>query len=180
MRCGLDWHGVIVDPDDLTIRLAKSMHNALLIPQDCTTSKGERVMGRCYSDMVRFVESSGLLRGYSLTPGLKEAVDEWTADGHLLYVISTLDPEYVTSALEVLKEEGVLFNGGWICAKGIPKHIAARRIGLDLLIDDDPSNVKDALDAGIDALLFDRACNRDADPALPRLYGWADRKKYKL
>lgn len=180
MRFGLDWHGVIVDPDDLMINVAKRMHNAILTPQDCASSKAERVMGGNYAKMVRFIESSGLLRDYPLTPGLKEAVDGWKADWHLLYVISTLDQDYVSSALEVLKESGIIFNGGWICSKGVPKHLAAKQAGIDLLFDDDPSNVKDALDAGIDALLFDRPCNRDADPSLPRLYGWADRKRHKL
>jgi len=180
MKFGLDWHGVLVDPDDLTIRVAKRLYGVDLKPQDCTTSKAERIMGKRYSDMVKFIEFSGLMRGYPITPGLKDAVDSWKRDGHLLYAISTLNPRCIDSALQSLKEGGVILNGRWICSKSVPKHLAAKQAGIDLLFDDDPSNVRNALDAGIDALLFDRPCNRDADPSLPRIYGWADLKRYGL
>lgn len=169
-----------MDPEQLTIRLAKDVYGVDLLPEQCTSRKAVAILGDRYKAIGRLIESTDLIHSCSISSGLKEAVDDWRSRGHLPFVMSTLPRRYVRHALSFMRANGVSIDGGWVLAEGYGKHELVKRWLLDILIDDDPYTVSEALKAGLEAVLFDRPCNRDADPSLPRMYGWADRGRYGL
>ena len=169
---GVDFHGVIAYPDELMIRLAREWYDVDLSPQECSTRVAETKMGPYYAQMVYRVEHSDLMLQYQLVPGCVEALEYLKSQGLRVEIVSTLDNSSKAIALHFLELHGVRWYDGWLENRGHSKLVAAAIKGVDLLIDDDPENVRYFLEVGRLGIVFDRPCNRDSGVGLPRLRGW--------
>lgn len=159
MDVGIDFHGVAVNPEKITIQRIQEQYGVTLSPDQLTSRKASAFFSR-YSEVVALIEEGRDLFDFEVNPYLKEVCSDLLNAGHSVFLFSTLSDKAVTNAMKFLELHEVMYDA-WISSREAPKHEVMKSMGLDLIVDDDPFVILNALEYGLDAVLFDRLCNRD-------------------
>jgi len=91
-------------------------------------------------------------------PGAVETVTAWHEAGHFIHVTSHRSPEAHEATAAWLERIGLPYDELYCSDDKVAR---CREIGIDLLIDDSPVNLRDAVDAGISAATLAHPWNRD-------------------
>ena len=172
MDIAIDFHGVAVNPEEITIRRAKERFGVILKPEDCTTRRAVKHLPH-YGEVVKAIEEGLDIFEYKVAPYVPEAFAHLKRSGHGLFIVSSIDErKSMKKGMQLLADHDVIYDD-WIPTADTPKHIVCQSLGIDLLVDDDPFTVLDSLENGLDALLYDRPCNRDIEvPQGKRMYSF--------
>jgi uncharacterized HAD superfamily protein len=91
-------------------------------------------------------------------PGAVEAIRRWHEDGHFIHITSHRHSDAHDATEEWLRRIGLPFDELY-CSMDKVSHCVA--IGIDVLIDDSPINLRQAADAGIVCATLEHPWNRD-------------------
>lgn len=159
MDIAIDFHGVAVNPERVTIERIQEKYGVTFTPDQLTARKASVFFSK-YSEVVVSIEEGSDLFAFEVNPYLKIVCSDLLNEGHGVFLISTLSDKAVTNAMKFLEMHNVMYDA-WISSKGAPKHEVMKSVGLDLIVDDDPFVILAASENRLDALLFDRPCNQD-------------------
>jgi uncharacterized HAD superfamily protein len=91
-------------------------------------------------------------------PGAVEAVSRWYDDGHFIHITSHRQATCHEATEQWLQRIGLPFHELYCSFDKVER---CREIDIDLLIDDSPTNIERALEAGIRAATLRHPWNRD-------------------
>lgn len=104
-------------------------------------------------------------------PGAVETVNRWKAAGHEVLITSARTAEAHEATLQWLGEIGLEHDGLHCCQDKVERCAA---MGVGLLIDDSPENLRQAIDAGLHAATILHPWNEDvvAEEGVPAAPDW--------
>lgn len=104
-------------------------------------------------------------------PGAVEAVNRWKAAGHDVLITSARTPAAHDATLRWLREIGLEHDGLHCCMDKVDR---CRALGVGLLIDDSPENIRAAIEAGLRAATILHPWNEDvvAEEGVPAARDW--------
>ena len=102
--------------------------------------------------------SDAVIRAGRPYPGAVEAVNAWAAEGHFIHVTSHRDPVAHDATERWLHEIGLRFDDLHCSGDKISRCV---EIGIDLLVDDCPHLLHDALERGMAAATLVHPWNQD-------------------
>jgi uncharacterized HAD superfamily protein len=91
-------------------------------------------------------------------PGAVETVNAWAADGHFIHITSHRATKAHDATTQWLDAIGLRYDELYCSYDKVAK---CEEIGIDLLVDDSPTNIERALDAGIAAATIKHPWNQD-------------------
>jgi FMN phosphatase YigB (HAD superfamily) len=91
-------------------------------------------------------------------PGAVETVNAWYDAGHFVQITSHRDPAAYPATARWLERIGLRHHELYCSYDKVAR---CRELGIDLLIDDSPVNLRGALDAGITPATIEHPWNRD-------------------
>ncbi len=172
MRIGVDYDGVISDSSYEKIRLAKSLYNKSLTPEDCTTSKAAPILDpngkEKYRALYKSLESGpGSLR-CELVKNSATVLKYFIKAGYRVVIITTLDKEDAGWARKFLHMHSVPYHH-FVCVpvnrndpglQKYPKKYVIRRLKIDVMIDDSYENLEPLSGYNKRLFLLDQPWNR--------------------
>jgi uncharacterized protein len=117
--------------------------------------------------------SDAAIAGARPYPHAVETVNGWYDAGHHIHVTSHRAERSVTATRRWLHDIGLRHHDLWC---GLDKVAHCRAIGIDLLVDDSPPNLRGALAAGMLAATLRHPWNEDLrdDPRVVRAADWRE------
>jgi FMN phosphatase YigB (HAD superfamily) len=102
--------------------------------------------------------ADGVILGGRPYPGAVEAVNAWSAAGHFIHITSHRATAAHEATERWLRDIGLRYDELYCSYDKVTK---CEAIGIDLLVDDSPTNIQRALDAGIAAATIRHPWNED-------------------
>jgi uncharacterized HAD superfamily protein len=118
----------------------------------------EEQLRACIED----THADAVIAGARPYPHAVETVNGWYDAGHRIHITSHRAPRSVTATRRWLDDIGLRHHELYC---GDDKVARCRQVGIDLLIDDSPDNLRGALDAGILAATLRHPWNEEARDA---------------
>jgi uncharacterized protein len=107
---------------------------------------------------VKETHSEAQILGGEPYPGAVEVVSRWHEDGHFIHITSHRANEAHAATARWLGQIGLPYDELYCSFDKVSR---CREIGIDLLIDDSPENLRRAIDAGIGAATILHPWNRE-------------------
>lgn len=174
LTVGIDIDGVIAD-FNLLLREIASQYIPVVNEDDSaykikdlehgTQEVQDKVMEEVYEDH-RIPEASTI-------KGAVEKINEIYDKGYNVIILTARQNHWYDQTEEWLKKIGLKYHK---LVHDSDKGPRAVKEGIDVFIDDKPENVRDLIEHGINAYVFDQPWNQGED--LPRLHGWKNVKAF--
>lgn len=175
MRIGIDFDGVITHTMPAMVAYAARQLDMTLTELECMRPAGPLRLGEeGYLALIRDTHETPYALTFAPTNGLVDAMTHLRAD-HELFVVTNRAGAALDRAEEWLAAHGVRSALAAVvhASTGSGKVEAARRLKLDVMLDDWPENLG-GLDAATRRILWSAAYNMDAaiPPRVRRVDGW--------
>lgn len=111
VNIGLDFDGVITDPINLKIKLARELLGLELTPENATKEKilGNGVDVDKYNQIFRGVISSNRRYELDLTPNAKDVIDR-LYENHKIYIITSRHNDQIPYVKDWLEHKGIKYH----------------------------------------------------------------------
>jgi len=182
MKIGIDIDGTIKKTQQAAIKLYNEELDMNIKEDEVTTFYLDKPYGLSMEEGKRIWRK---LEGriYTIGVPLKNAAEslQLLADeGHELYFITARPAfkkiEEITK--EWLKKHKFPFNGDNLYMNAQQKGKVARKLGIDLFFEDDPTHIDNLLEHQIPVIIVDTHYNREYTNEIPRITNWDDGLKY--
>lgn len=178
LKIGIDFDGVIADSTELKIEYAKNHYNLDLQPEQCTKHKAvaSGMTTEQYEKMVSEIYSSNISQEAKPVKHAKGAIEDLIQEGCQVYIITSRNDKELEQAKKWLQKNHFpqieIIN-----TSNQPKDSIAKKLGLNLLIDDTLGKLEKINTSETSLYLFTNPQNIDVSvETLPlrRMDSWAE------
>ena len=176
MRIGIDFDGVLADTMPAMVSYAAQHLGITLSEAECMRPEGPIRLGEAgYVALVRNTHETAYALTFAATDGAFEALQR-LSETHEVFVVTNRAGAALARAEEWLTARSMrsMLSDLVSASAGTGKVEAARRLGLDVLLDDWPENLV-GLDAATRPVLWSASYNLDAPlpSRVRRVHGWS-------